>query len=64
MMLEIPSYNAIQAPYQDLLKINDNIEIVKTYPTKPNSRTALFVDNDDVFFIVATDQNGYKFIRR
>lgn len=60
MMLEIPSYNAIQAPYQDLLKINDNIEIVKTYPTKPNSRTALFVDNDDVFFIVATDQNGYK----
>jgi hypothetical protein len=60
MMLEIPSYNAVQAPYQDLLRIKDNIEIVKTYPAKPNSRTALFVDDDDVFYIIATDTNGYK----
>lgn len=61
MMFEIPSYNPVPAiGNQDLLSIKGDIEAVRTYPTRPNSRLALFDEDDDVFFVVKTDQNGYK----
>ena len=61
MMFEIPSYNPVPTiGNQDLLSIKGDIEAVRTYPTRPNSRLALFDEDDDVFFVVKTDQNGYK----
>lgn len=61
MMLEIPNYSQpFQVAQQDLLSIKGGIETAKTYPTRANSRMALFDEDDDVFYIVKTDQNGYK----
>lgn len=43
----------------DLLKVH-GFDSAKSYPTKPNSRLCLFEEDDDVFYIIETDANGYK----
>ena len=61
MMFEIPSYNpTLPVTQQDILSIKGGVETAKTYPTRPNSRVALFDEDDDVFYMIRTDQNGYK----
>lgn len=44
----------------DLIKVN-GLESAKLYPnTQPNSRIALFDENDDIFYVVTTDASNYK----
>ena len=47
----------------DLPKVR-GLENAKFYPTKPNSRTCVFEEDDDIFYIITTDQNNYKTVRR
>lgn len=44
----------------DDLKMVEGYEAAQRYPTKSNSRTCLFDKNDNVFYVVETDGNGYK----
>lgn len=47
----------------DLTRVH-GLEAAKSYPIGINSRLALFDDNDDIFYIKSTDQNGFPSIKR
>ena len=52
-------YGGLQIQPQDLLKVK-GIESARMYPTQPNSRVALFDEDDDVFYIIRTDSSNFK----
>ena len=54
-----PLYGSLQLPSSDLLKVK-GIDSVRMYPTQPNSRVALFDEDDDVFYVVRTDASNFK----
>jgi hypothetical protein len=56
-------YNIGSIPGQDLMKVK-GIESAKMFPTRPNTRTAVFDENDDVFYVISTDAWNYKTIQR
>ena len=48
---------------QDLIRVN-GMDSVKAFPTRPNSRYALFDENDDVMYIKRTDASNFPTITR
>ena len=44
----------------DELKMVDGYESAARYPTNPNTRCCLFDKNDNLFYVIETDQTGYK----
>ncbi len=50
-------------PGDQLLKVNGR-EGANAFPTRPNSRYALFDENDDVLFIKQTDSANFPTIKR
>lgn len=48
----------------NVIPIRGGIESVRMYQTLPNSKYALFEEDDDVFWYVTTDASNYKTITR
>ena len=62
MMQNLYGYN-IGIGSNDLPKVK-GIESARQFPTQPNSRVAIFDEDDDVFYVIATDASNFKSIRR
>ena len=58
-MTSFYGYNIGQLPGKDLPKVK-GIESARQYPTMPDSRCAVFEDDDDVFYLIETDSSNYK----
>ncbi len=52
-------YNLGQLPGRDLPKVK-GIESAKMFITMPDSRCAVFDEDDDVFYIIETDSSNFK----
>lgn len=63
MNLANSAYNATQTMGPQLTFVN-GIDSAKAYPTQPNSRVALFDENDDVMYIKTTDASNFPTITR
>lgn len=57
-----PAISAMQAPAQNLIKVT-GYEGANAYQMPPNSVTALFDGNRDVFYIKSTDGAGFPTIK-
>ena len=59
------STNPLVGPAQGdtLIKVN-GLDSARAYPTKPNSRYALFDANDDILYIKTTDASNFPTIER
>ncbi len=62
-MNNLYGYNFANLPQMDLPKVK-GIESVRMFPTQPNSKTAVFDEDEDVFYVIITDSGNYKTIRR
>lgn len=51
-----------QAPAQQLIAVN-GLDSANAYPVMPNSRIALFDNNEDVVYIKQTDSQGFSNIK-
>lgn len=68
MQMQPYQFNPVRNPLapqqgQDLIRVN-GMDSVKAYPTQPNSRYALFDENDDIMYIKRTDASNFPTITR
>jgi hypothetical protein len=56
-------YNATQTMGPQLTFVN-GLDSAKAFPTQPNSRVALFDENDDIMYIKTTDASNFPTIKR
>ena len=61
-----PTYRApnYTPQFQDLIKIQGGVEAARVYPTKPNSRVAMFDADDDIMYIKTTDANNFATVKK